>query len=339
VLEEYRAVARVAHPDRCPVLVLLPALPTAGRITRDGVHHLRVGAEEVPVHQTEYARDGELGYGTSDLLAWAEQRSLGVFHAKDGAGLRLASLRARGTEAVVATLRRLAAAGRPAVFAPDTETLEDQQVLGAGVRAALSEGAPLVIRASPSAVGALCGTLAPAPVELPRGRVLLVCGSYVADTTRQLERLSAAHPEAMVELDLDAADPVAGAAAAVRARLQADGLGVLATPRRRAAHQQTLAAGARVMEQLTSVVALVADEADVVIAKGGITSAEVMRRGLGAAVAEVMGPLEPAGVLLHAGGPAAGKPYVVVPGNVGEPDLLSSLVERSRTLSVLPDTV
>lgn len=249
------------------------------------------------------------------------------------------TLRAGGAEEAVAVLHRLAATGRPAVFAPDAETLEDQHVLGAGVRAALGSGIPLVIRASPSTVGALCGTLAPAPVELPRGRVLLVCGSYVTDTTRQLERLSAAHPGAMVEVDLDAADSVASAAAALRARLAADGLGVLATPRRRAPHQQTPAAGAAVMDQLTSVVALVADEADIVIAKGGITSAEVMRRGLGAAVAEVVGPLEPAGVLLHVGGRTGGKPYDVVPGNVGEPDLLTNLVERSHSLSVLPDTV
>lgn len=339
VLEEYRALARVAHPDRCPVLVLLPALPPAGRITRGGVHHLRIGAEHVPVHETEYARDGDLGYGTSDLLAWAEERSSGLFRAQDGAGLGVGRLREEGPAEVVATLRRLATTGRPAVFAPDTETLEDQHLLGAGVRAALDEGLPLVVRASPSSVGALCGTLAPGPVEPPRGRVLLVCGSYVADTTRQLERLSAAHPRAMVELDLDAADPVADAAAAVVARLRADGLGVLSTPRRRAPHQRSLSAGAHVMEQLTSVVARVAHEADVVIAKGGITSAEVMRRGLGAPLAQVAGPLEPAGVLLHAGGAGAGKPYVVVPGNVGEPDLLRSLVERSLALSVLPDTV
>jgi uncharacterized protein YgbK (DUF1537 family) len=142
----------------------------------------------------------------------------------------------------------------------------------------------------------------------------------------------------MVELDLDAADPAADAAAAVHARLRDGGAAVLSTPRRRASHRRTLDAGALVMEQLTSAVALAADGADVVIAKGGITSAEVMRRGLGAVTAQVVGPLEPAGVLLRAGG-EAGKPYVVVPGNVGGPELLRSLVERSLALSVLPDTV
>ncbi|HEY6759286.1 MAG TPA: four-carbon acid sugar kinase family protein [Baekduia sp.] len=339
VLEEYRALARVAHPDRDPVLVLLPALPPAGRITRDGVHRLRVDGADVPVHETEYARDGDFAYGTSDLLQWAEERSAGALRARDGAGLAVAPLRAGGRDAVLAILRRLAASGAPAVFAPDSETLEDQALLGAGVRAALQEQIPLVVRTSPSSVGALCRTLAPAPVAMPRGHTLVVCGSYVPGTTRQLERLADAHPDAMVELDLDAADPVADAAEAIAARLRDGGLAVLSTPRDRAPHRRSLAAGAGVMDLLTAVVARVAPAADVVIAKGGITSAEVMRRGLGANLAAVAGPLEPAGVLLRAGGGAAGKPYVIVPGNIGAPDLLRSLVEQSLALSVLPDTV
>jgi uncharacterized protein YgbK (DUF1537 family) len=339
VLEEYRALARVAHPDRDPVLVLLPALPSAGRITRDGVHRLRVDGEDVPVHETEYARDGDLAYGTSDLLHWAEERSRGWFRASDGAGLGVGPLRAGGADAVLAILRRLAASGTRAVFAPDTETLEDQALLGAGVRAALREGIPLVVRTSPSSVGALCRTLAPAPVAMPRGRTLVVCGSYVPGTTRQLELLADTHPDAMVELNLDAADPVADAAEAVAARLRDGGLGVLSTPRDRAPHRRSLAAGASVMDLLTSVVARVAPETDVLIAKGGITSAEVMRRGLGANLAEVEGPLDPAGVLLRTGGRETGKPYVVVPGNIGAPDLLRSLVEHSLAVSGLPDTV
>jgi uncharacterized protein YgbK (DUF1537 family) len=339
LVEEYRALARVIDPGGSPVLVLLPALPPAGRITRDGEHRVRVGTGFVPVHETEYARDGDLAYRTSHLLDWAQERSAGLFGAGDGAGLDLARLRAGGADEVVATLRRLAATGRPAVFAPDTETIDDQRVLADGVRAAQAEGLSLVVRASPSSVGALCATLAPGPVEPPRGRVLLVCGSYVGGTTRQLQRLEAAHPGAMVELDLDAADPVDGAATALLARLRADGLAVLATPRERAPERRSVDAGARVMEDLTAVVARVEREADVVIAKGGITSAEVMRAGFGATLARVVGPLHPAGVLLRRGGDGQGKAYVVVPGNVGDDDLLRSLVERSLAPSVIPDTV
>jgi len=331
VHEEHAALARVTAPGATPVLVLLPALPGAGRVTRAGVHRLVADGRDVPVHETEYARDGVFTYTTSDLLAWAQERSGGRLPARDGAGLPLGRLRAEGPAAVVDVLKRLAAAGRPSAFAPDSETVADQGLVAAGVRDALALGVPLIVRASPSAVGALCGTLADAPREPPRGRLLVVCGSYVPGSGRQLAALAAAYPDALVELDLDAGGDAPGAAAAAcLACLERAGIAVLCTPRERAAHRLGLDAGAAVMELLTDAVARVARAADVVVAKGGITSAEVLRRGLGAAAAAVDGPLAPGGVLLRASGRDGVKPYVIVPGNIGGPTLLRELADVLR---------
>ena len=71
LLAEYRAVVRAAFADREPVLMLVPALPAAGRVTLAGVHY----AGSVPVHQTAYARDGLFAYRSSRLLEWAEERT------------------------------------------------------------------------------------------------------------------------------------------------------------------------------------------------------------------------------------------------------------------------
>ncbi|MFQ5426168.1 MAG: four-carbon acid sugar kinase family protein, partial [Gaiellales bacterium] len=54
--EEYRAVRDVAFPGREPVLMLVPALPAAGRITVGGVHLLETNGDRMPLHETEYAR-------------------------------------------------------------------------------------------------------------------------------------------------------------------------------------------------------------------------------------------------------------------------------------------
>jgi uncharacterized protein YgbK (DUF1537 family) len=66
---------------------------------------------------------------------------------------------------------------------------------------------------------------------------------------------------------------------------------------------------------------------DVIVAKGGITAAVTLRDGVGAAEAEVVGPVEPGVSRWFARWPD-GEPldYVVVPGNVGDDELLARLV-------------
>jgi uncharacterized protein YgbK (DUF1537 family) len=65
-----------------------------------------------------------------------------------------------------------------------------------------------------------------------------------------------------------------------------------------------------------------------VIAKGGITSSDVASEGLGICHAIVRGPMLPGIVSLWEpmDGPAAGIPYVVFAGNVGDDDSLAQVV-------------
>ena len=94
MLEEYLGVRSVVAPGRWPVLLLVPALPDAGRITVDGVHLFVRDGVPTPLHETEYANDGVFAYASARLLDWAEERSDGLFRAGDGAELSLAALRA-----------------------------------------------------------------------------------------------------------------------------------------------------------------------------------------------------------------------------------------------------
>ena len=69
-------------------------------------------------------------------------------------------------------------------------------------------------------------------------------------------------------------------------------------------------------------------EVDVVVAKGGITSAEVARTGIGATSAVVLGQVLP-GVSVWRLVARDGREvlYVVVPGNVGGPDTLVRVLD------------
>lgn len=335
LLEEYLGVCDVLKTG-WPVLLLVPALPTAGRITRDGVHLFVRDGVATPLDATEYAHDGVFAYRSSRLLEWAEERSGRMFSAAEGAELHLDRLRAGGARLVADTLVTLAREGdaQPVVFAPDAETVDDLELIAAGWEQALQRRVEVLVRCAPTFAGVIAGTAATESAPFPSGgRVLVVCGSYVPQTTRQLAALTASHPDALVEADvlaLAGGDPdpevtrLARAAGDVLARA---GVAILATPRERPDTATSLEAGDRVASGLARTVARIEPRPDVLVAKGGITSAVTLRDGVGAGEADVLGPVEP-GVSRWSARWPDGTPldYLVVPGNVGDDDLLLRLV-------------
>lgn len=334
LLGEYLAVRDVVAPDRWPVLLLVPALPSAGRVTIGGVHLLERDGARVPVAETEFACDGSFAYTSTRLLDWAEERSEGHFRADLGRETLLDELRRVGGAAVARGLTALSAQGVPAVLAVDSETVDDLRLVADGYRAALDAGVDVIVRCAPAFAGALSGTTAATPASLPPAdRVLVVCGSYVDQTTRQLERLLAARPEALVEADVRAlagrepAAEVERLAEQTSQRLADDGVAVLATPRARPDGTASLEAGERIARGLAGTVARIRPRPPVVVAKGGITAAVVLREGIGSDAADVLGPVAP-GVSRWAARWSDGDPvdYLVVPGNVGDAELLARLV-------------
>lgn len=335
MLEEYLGVRDVVAPSGWPVLLLVPALPSAGRVTVGGLHLFDRCGRRTPLHETEYARDGVFAYASARLLEWAEERSGGLFRSGEGRELHLDVLHSRGPAAVTEALLALQASGNPAALAPDAETLDDLEVVAEGYRAATASGVSVIVRCAPTFAGVLAGTTAAGLVPSPsaRGSVLVVCGSYVPQSTRQLSRLLDARLGSLVEADVvalagdDPTGEIAELTADVSHRLAADRLAVLATPRERPAGTASLDAGERIAAGLAQVVAGARPRPSLLVAKGGITAAVTLRDGVGAADAEVVGPVEPGVSLWSALWPDGRElDYLVVPGNVGDDDLLARLV-------------
>jgi uncharacterized protein YgbK (DUF1537 family) len=135
-----------------------------------------------------------------------------------------------------------------------------------------------------------------------------------------------------VQLDTEAlagsgGGPVIANAVTAAAKLIADGgLAIVATSRRPGPHG--LAQGERIASGLARVVAELRAQVDVVLSKGGITSAINLSEGLGAMEADVLGPIAPGISLWRVATPqGAGISYVVFPGNVGGEDTLSNIVD------------
>lgn len=335
LLPEYEGLREALFPARTPVLMLVPALPAAGRVTEGGVHYLRSDDQLVALDRTEYAGDGEFAYSSARLLDWAQERSRGFFPAAAGRELLLERLRTEGAGALAGALAELGARDAPAVLAVDSVTNEDLALVAAGLREAIEAGTEVIVRSAPAFVGVLSGAAAHAHEPLPAGAsaVLVLCGSYVPTSTRQLARLTERRPESVVWVSAerlagdDAKEEIAAAAAAAAARLEEGGLAVVATSRDVLDAADRVRSGAAIASGLAAILALLRERTDVVVSKGGITSAVNVREGLDSGLAEVLGPVQDGVSLWSVDTPErSALPFIVFPGNVGGDDALADLV-------------
>lgn len=307
--------------DENDLMIFVPAFPAGGRTTRDGVHYVRTGDQDLPAHETEYAQDPVFPFASGVLTEFVAEKST-------RSALPIPLDVVRGDAAALASL--LVDAGPRTVAVPDAVTSDDIRLVADAIRTARSKGRAVIVRAAAPLAAVLAevesdGLLNTPLLDAP-ARTLLACGSHTGGASAQLERVAAQWGSPVV-LDTEAAlsDPAAAGHAASSAAGAAtlDRPIVVTTSRERSSSHNTLDHGERVMRALTTAVRDLLPTVDVVIAKGGITSAEVARVGIGATSAVVVGQVLP-GVSVWRMNAIDGREilYVVVPGNVGDPGTL-----------------
>jgi uncharacterized protein YgbK (DUF1537 family) len=332
--------------ERTDGIVIVPAFPDAGRVTIGGTHFMRGdGGTLIPVAETEFAQDATFGFTSSRLAEYVEEKSGGRYAAGEVIVLDLGVIRG-GTAAIADVLGR-ASGGTPIVV--DVVTENDLRALALGLAEAERRGAMLLYRVGPPFVRARIGQEVRPPLSADeayagvtpgRGGGLVVIGSHVGLTTRQLGVLQAEHPAARVVelqveklLDAPTADAELDAVVADVVSGLADGDVVLHTSRvlvRADSAAESLGIARTVSAGLVSVVqrTLAHRPPRFVIAKGGITSSDIATEGLQIRRAIVRGPMLPGIVSLWepVDGPAQGIPYVVFAGNVGDDRSLLDVV-------------
>ncbi|HEY5180763.1 MAG TPA: four-carbon acid sugar kinase family protein, partial [Dermatophilaceae bacterium] len=194
-------------------VIIVPAFGDAGRITVGAVHYAGSEADGyTPAGETEFAKDATFGYRSSDLRDWVEEKTAGKVCAADVVSIDLATLRTNH-EGTVALLRGLSKA-QPAVV--DIVEENDLRLLALALDEAERAGSRLLYRVGPPFVRALIGQ-EPHPAleadDLSAIRAggladnavggLIVVGSHVAMTTKQLEAL--VERMSPVELEIDVA--------------------------------------------------------------------------------------------------------------------------------------
>lgn len=339
-------------------VVLVPAFPDAGRVTIGGVHYMRGTGDHAgkltPVAETEFAKDASFGFANSDMTKYVEEKSRGRFAADSVIVLDLNIIRASADPQI--TAKAIADAIEPATnstpIVADIVTENDLRALSLGLEEAERRGKKLLYRVGPPFVRArigqeirteLTGAEAYAGNTPSEAGGLIVVGSHVGVTTRQLKALTEQHSAArIVEIDVEKLLSDAGDAhldQTVDSVVEAlHGGDVIVHTSRLLIKTDDPAASLRIARTVSAAVVAVVNRTlktfppRFVIAKGGITSSDVAAHGLEIRHAIVRGPMLPGIVSLWepVDGPAKGIPYIVFAGNVGDDQ---SLADVTRKLS------
>ncbi|TLM75534.1 four-carbon acid sugar kinase family protein [Pseudarthrobacter sp. NamB4] len=348
-------------------VVLVPAFPDAGRVTIGGVHYMRGTGEAAgtltPVSETEFAKDATFGFTTSVMADYVAEKSRGRFAADSVIVLDLNIIRAGAAVQNPADSAKISAdaiadaigaATDSTPIVADIVTENDLRALSLGLEEAERRGKKLLYRVGPpfgrARIGQeirteLTGAEAYAGNTPSEAGGLIVVGSHVGVTTRQLKALTEQHSAArIVEIDVE---KLLGAREEADAHLdqtvdtvvEALRAGdVIVHTSRLLIKTDDPAESLRIARTVSAAVVAVVNRTlktfppRFVIAKGGITSSDVAAHGLEIRHAIVRGPMLPGIVSLWepVDGPAKGIPYIVFAGNVGDDQ---SLADVTRKLS------
>jgi uncharacterized protein YgbK (DUF1537 family) len=327
----------------CDGVILAPFFIEGGRYTIGDVHYVAEGDHLVPAGETEFARDPAFGYQHSNLRDWVVEKTDGRYDRDQVAAIGLDALREGGPDTVLETLMGLRDA-RPCVV--NAAAYRDLEVLTAALLEAEARGKRFIYRTAASFVRVRAG-IAPAPLltaddirpSEPGGTGgLVVAGSYVEKTTRQLATLQARGLARGIEAAVHRlADPAEREGEIERVTAQADrtlaaGENVVVFTSREkvdpGGRRDFLALGRIISDSLVAIVRGIRETPAWLVAKGGITSSVIATEGLNIRRGWVLGQALP-GVPVWRMGPESrfpGRAYVIFPGNVGGEDALARVV-------------
>ena len=327
---------------------LVPAFFEGGRITRDSVHYLLVEGKEVPVHETEFARDSVFGYRTSYLPDYVAEKTAGRIPATQVERFLLRDVRGD-------SLPRLLRLQGNVCAVVDAETQDDLNHFAQQLRLAAGQGKRFLFRSAASLLTALA-RLPSQPVAaqdmaqyVRDGRAgAIIIGSHVNKTTAQLAQLLKMPSVTPIEVNVDQLPEQRDVLLAriINQCAHSHTVGhtpVIFTSRVEKAfpdHATRLAFGAMLSDFLMDVVRNLPQSLGFLISKGGITSNDVLSSGLALRAARVVGQILPgcSVIVCPSDHPRyQNLPVVIFPGNVGDDQALATAYARLNAARISGD--
>lgn len=320
---------------------MVPAFFEGGRKTINGIHYLTVDGKDVPVHETEFARDSVFAYSHSYLPDYVEEKTGGRIKAAEVERFDLQAVRGD-------SLPRLLALKDNVCCAVDAETQADLNHFCAQLMQAAQQGKRFLFRSAASLLTALA-QLPPQPVAAEKMREYVrddmagavIVGSHVKKTTQQLNALLQQDTTQGIEIDVtkiieqraQLLSDIISAAEHCHAKNITPVIYTSRTELQFEDQQSRLAFGEQVSAFLMDVVRNLPVTTGFLISKGGITSNDVLSDGLALRTSRVVGQILAGCSVVrcpddHLRYP--GMPVVIFPGNVGDDQALATVFQRLK---------
>ncbi|MBR3251371.1 MAG: hypothetical protein IKF80_06655 [Erysipelotrichaceae bacterium] len=327
--------------------ILLPFFKEGGRFTIDDIHYVKYGDELIPCGETEFAKDKTFGYSSSDLKEYIEEKSDGSIKKEDVWSISLADLRNFDIEKITDILLDAKDQRRIIVNAIDEK---DIKVFCIALYKAIAQNKVFNFRSAAALVKCI-GGISDKPLlnkeemiseDTGHGGLILV-GSHTEKTTRQLNRL-------LTDLDISALklrcsslleseeafnEEINRCIAIIEEfLLQGKSLAVytdrVLISKEDDDPEEALRRSVKISEGVYHLVKDLNVKPEFVLAKGGITSADVGVKGLGIRKALVLGQIQPGVPVWKALDESKfpNIPYIIFPGNVGDDETLKKAVEK-----------
>ncbi|XP_062073864.1 uncharacterized protein LOC133778058 [Humulus lupulus] len=327
--------------------IICPFFLQGGRYTIGDIHYVADSDKLVPAGDTEFAKDASFGYKSSNLREWVEEKTSGRVPASSVASISIQLLRKGGPDAVC---ERLCSLQKGSTCIVNAASERDMAVFAAGMIKAKMKGKRYLCRTAASFVSTRVGIVSKAPI-LPkdiginkqRNGGLIVVGSYVPKTTKQVEELKLQCDQSLRSIEVSVAKLAMGpteerAEEIIRAAEMADVFlrcrkdTLIMTSRELITGKtssESLEINFKVSSALVEIVRKITIKPRYILAKGGITSSDIATKALEVKCAKIVGQAM-AGVPLWQLGPESrhpGVPYIVFPGNVGDSNAVAELVK------------
>ncbi|MDJ1182266.1 four-carbon acid sugar kinase family protein [Roseofilum casamattae] len=322
---------------------LIPAFFEGGRVTRDSIHYIAIDGTLTPVHETEFARDSVFGYHHSYLPDYVAEKTEGQISSDRVERFAIEDIRQGSCD-------RLMTLHNNQCAVVDGEVQADLDRFATDLLHATSQGKRFLLRSAASILTSLA--------DLPRQPVMaedmnqyvreaetgvILVGSHVRKTTEQLQELLQATDIEGIEVDVRILlennqkeqqrliESILSQVTGIRDRGRTP---VIYTSREELSFssiETRLEFGTRVSQVLMTVVQNLPDNIGYLISKGGITSNDVLSKGLSLRSARLLGQILPGCSLVrtptdHPQYPSL--PVVLFPGNVGDRHGLTTVYQR-----------
>jgi uncharacterized protein YgbK (DUF1537 family) len=340
---EINAIVRnLEGRDQRPVdaIFFVPAFIECGGVTVENVHYLLENDRRIPVSETEFARDSVFDYRTAVLPQYIEEKTGGAIRAADVHSISLPMLRQPGGSNGLNLDKFLARLDHRANVVVNAESYADLNCFAGAVLRRVAAGKRFVFQGSGSLVKALSGI--PDKPLLGKGSLhsagpgLFVVGSLVQKTTAQMGRLAQAG--AVEGIEIDAAKTFSHPERLrrllwnrIRTVWRAGKTPVLFTSRTElqfASKDDRLRAGESISHFLATVVRGLPQCPSWLVSKGGITSRDILVRGLEVRQTRVLGQILPGVPVIQTpkDSPFPGLHCVIFPSTVGDENALVSVL-------------